>query len=256
VPLFAGHSRQCSPQRQRSSHTDLTYDASAASAAPWPTSGIEAIVVPATRGVRALDAAANLSIRLAVPLLVLCSRETHSPAAADHLGRKPGCSALVVDVPPGYHHSRLPTRTSAPRFLVASAGRQSDLSTKRNIGLLMARLQGWGKVLFLDDDIRDPTNRTPQSLPVEAVHRIAHALDSRQIAGLACRDFPDNSVLCQARRLAGLPQDAFVTGAAVGVNCNDQPLPFFPDVYNEDWFFFSPLAARREIAHGGRTCEW
>ena len=69
--------------------------------------------------------------------------------------------------------------------------------------------------------------------------------------GLTCREYPDNSVVCHARRLAGLPQDTFVSGAALGVNCNDQPLPFFPEQYNEDWFFFSRLTARRDLAHAG-----
>jgi hypothetical protein len=62
-------------------------------------------------------------------------------------------------------------------------------------------------------------------------------------------------VVCHARRLAGLPQDTFVTGAALGVNCNDQPLPFFPEQYNEDWFFFSRLTARRDLARVGDAVQ-
>ena len=50
---------------------------------------------------------------------------------------------------------------------------------------------------------------------------------------------PDNSVVCHARRLAGRFQDVFVSGAVLGVHCNSLPLSFFPDIYNEDWFFFA-----------------
>jgi hypothetical protein len=80
-------------------------------------------------------------------------------------------------------------------------------------------------------------------------------LGSYQIAGLRCLDYPDNSVTCHARRLVGLPQDNFVTGAALGVNCSDRPLPFFPDIYNEDWFFFSQRAAAREVALVGDAIQ-
>jgi hypothetical protein len=84
---------------------------------------------------------------------------------------------------------------------------------------------------------------------------MAAELDVRQIAGLACREFPDNSVVCHARRLAGYSQDTFVSGAALGVNCNDQPVPFFPDQYNEDWFFFSPLVAQRSLGLVGNATQ-
>ena len=58
-------------------------------------------------------------------------------------------------------------------------------------------------------------------------------------------------MVCHARRLAGFRQDTFVSGAALAVNCNDQPVPFFPNQYNEDWFFFSPLVAERELGLAG-----
>jgi hypothetical protein len=42
-----------------------------------------------------------------------------------------------------------------------------------------------------------------------------------------------------------------LTGAALGVNCSDQPLPFFPSIYNEDWFFFTEYAAKRTLSSAG-----
>jgi hypothetical protein len=68
---------------------------------------------------------------------------------------------------------------------------------------------------------------------------------------MVCREFPDNSVVCHARRLAKLPQDNFVSGSVLGVRCGDPTLPFFPDVYNEDWFFFSRAVARHDLLSVG-----
>jgi hypothetical protein len=35
------------------------------------------------------------------------------------------------------------------------------------------------------------------------------------------------------------------------VHCNNLPLSFFPDIYNEDWFFFAPEAASRQLPSVG-----
>ncbi len=257
VPFTAAEvERRCAPM-QKSSHVAMTQDVSGTPApSASATSGrVDALVVPASRGAAALDGAAHLSIRLGVPLVALCSRNTHGAEAAARLARSPGCHALVVDVPEGYRHRGLPTRTAALRFRVASANRRCDLSLKRNLGLLMARLHGWGKILFLDDDIGDTVRGVPVGIPTEIVRRLAAELDVRQVAGLACREFPDNSVVCHARRLAGYPQDVFVSGAVLGVNCDDQPVPFFPDQYDEDWFFFSRVVAQRSLGLVGSATQ-
>ncbi len=108
----------------------------------------------------------------------------------------------------------------------------------------MARLNGWRKIAFVDDDI---------TVSVQDLAKLGHQLDHHQIAGMACRDYPDNSVFCHARRLAKMPQDVFVTGAVLGVNCSDLPLPFFSDIYNEDWFFFAEAAAHRRLTKVGEA---
>jgi hypothetical protein len=235
----------------------MAHDASGSEASPESaTSGrLDAVVVPASLGAAALDAAAHTSSRLGVPLVALCSRNTRASEATARLAGVRDCHALVIDVPSTYRHDLIPTRTSALRFRVANANRTSALSLKRNLGLLMARLNGWGKILFLDDDIGDHTGRTPVGIPPETARRLAAELDVRQVAGLACRDFPDNSVVCYARRLARVPAGLPVSGLALGVNCNDQPVPFFPDQYNEDWFFFSPLVGERNLGLVGDAIQ-
>jgi hypothetical protein len=162
---------------------------------------------------------------------------------AKGVARTPGARSLIVQIPDGWKHTRFPTRTSVHDFQEASAHRASDLSAKRNIGLLLARLHGWSKVVFVDDDIT--------SLPADNIARLAARLDNHQVAGLLVKDYPDNSVVCHARRLAGLWQDIFVTGAVLAVHCSDLPFSFFPDVYNEDWFFFAETAAARDLPRVG-----
>jgi hypothetical protein len=67
------------------------------------------------------------------------------------------------------------------------------------------------------------------------------------------RHFPDNSVVCHARRAAGLPQDVFLTGAALECTATAFLCRSFPDIYNEDWFFFAREAASRELRGVGEA---
>jgi hypothetical protein len=97
--------------------------------------------------------------------------------------------------------------------------------------------------VFVDDDVI--LART------DNLARLARQLDSYQVAGMVVKNYPDNSVVCHARRDAGLRQDVFLTGAVLGVHCNNLPLSFFPDIYNEDWIFFAPEAASRQLPSVG-----
>ncbi|WP_156993253.1 hypothetical protein [Pseudonocardia acaciae] len=176
-------------------------------------------------------------------LVVLCSHQARVDQVSERIGRVQGARGLVVQVDQDKIVPNLKLGTSHEEFLKASRGRASDLSLKRNVGLLLARMLRWEKVVFIDDDI---------TVSRGAVSRVAAQLDYYGVAGMICRDFPDNSVVCHARRLAGLPQDNFVTGAVLGVNCSETSQPrFFPDIYNEDWFFFAEAAARRRLANVG-----
>ena len=39
------------------------------------------------------------------------------------------------------------------------------------------------------------------------------------------------------------------------MHCNNLPLSFFPDIYNEDWFFFAREAASRELRQVGQATQ-
>jgi hypothetical protein len=227
--------------RQKPSHARLLR--TIAEPPPSRAGKLDAIIVPASRPASFINGLIDLSVTLGTLLVVLCSLQTRADRVAARVAVTPGARALLVELPGGFEIPDMPSRTASPDFTKASGGRRSDLSTKRNLGLLLARLNGWKKIAFLDDDItlRDPA----------AYLRLARQLEQSTIAGMVCREFPDNSVVCHARRLAKLPQDNFVSGSVLGVRYEDPTLPFFPDIYNEDWFFFSQAVARHDLSSVG-----
>lgn len=158
--------------------------------------------------------------------------------------RVPGARGLVAYVDDTCILGKAGFATSSAHFTTANGGRDSDLSLKRNVGLLLARLLGWSKIIFVDDDV---------TVPRTDLARLAGQLERYQFAGMTCPCFPDNSVVCHAHRLAKLPQDIFVSGGTLGVNCGSSAPSFFPDIYNEDWFFFGGAAARGELAKVGEV---
>lgn len=242
-----GNADTVAPATHLSSHAGLLMKASAVAASDLHLSRHshpDAIIVPATRPASALTGVIELAAALQTTIVVLCSREARPEDVAKQIDEVFGVRGIVIQVDEGYGVPDLRLETSSPAFASASAGRSSDLSVKRNVGLLLARLHGWRKVAFVDDDI---------TVSKEDMSRLGQRLDTYQIAGMACSDYPDNSVFCHARRLAGMSQDVFVTGAVLGVNCSDLPLPFFPDIYNEDWFFFAETAAHKRLTQVGEA---
>ncbi|MEV5961844.1 hypothetical protein AB0L70_08770 [Kribbella sp. NPDC051952] len=216
-----------------------------ATVVPKSRSRLDAIVVPTARPSSSLKHVIALSARLSVPLVVLCSKYAQVERVAERVGRTFGARALVVEVPRHYQLPDGPELTSAERFREASFDRASDLSVKRNLGLLLGRMLGWNSLLFVDDDITQF-----KQLQIE---RLTSVLDRHPVASMVSREFPDNSVVCHARRLAGLAQDVFVSGASLGVNLRHPNLSFFPDIYNEDWLFFARHAAARSLPKIGEV---
>jgi hypothetical protein len=230
---------------QRESHAHLSQDVSGSPAPPATSrrAFLDAIIVPASRPASFLQPAINLAAHLGVLLVVFCSKQTKIDHVAKRVARTPGARSLIVPLPDEWKHPCFPSRTSATEFHEANANRESDLSAKRNLGLLLARLHGWNKIAFIDDDVTDAGN----------IARLAGQLEQHQVAGTVVSRHPDNSVVCHARRLAGFPQEVFVTGAVLGVHCNSLPLSFFPDIYNEDWFFFAKEAAAWKLPRVGNA---
>ncbi|NIK54798.1 hypothetical protein [Kribbella shirazensis] len=232
--------------RQIQSHASLLLNGSVPVAASANTR-LDAIVVPAARPASELQHVISMAATLAVPLVILCSRQAQLGQVVRRVEKTFGAQALVIEVPETYRPPCPAPLTSAHEFQLASADRSSDLSAKRNIGLLLGRLRGWSKILFVDDDIRGFNPRD--------VARLAGYLERHPVASMVSREFPDNSVVCHARRLVGFKQDVFVSGATLGVNLQHPDLSFFADIYNEDWFFFARHAAERTLPKIGEVSQ-
>jgi hypothetical protein len=187
---------------------------------------IDAIIVPTARPPAYLDEAAALADSLSCTLVTLHSKRWTSAAGA---ARRvpPTVDLIAIDVPSPAHLSLPEWETT--RLLAGTVfARQTDISAKRNMGLVLSRMLGWSRVMFLDDDITE--------LNPDDVRCASGLLDTHDAVGLHVGGFPDNSVVCHAYREAGGNQQTFVGGGALTVHL-ERANSFFPDIYNDDWFF-------------------
>src|SRR5207248_2672515 len=125
--------------------------------------------------------------------------------------------------------------------------RPVDTSMKRNLGLLLASLAGWERIVFLDDDI---VLHAPGELSAAV-----GLLGEFPVVGLANTGMPDNSVVCHARRDIGTDQDTFIGGGAMAVS-ESAFGSFFPNIYNEDWFFLLDGLRLRPSAVTGAAFQY
>ena len=206
---------------------------------------VDAIIVPSARRAAALQEAGRLAEQLGSALLVLCSKHCDPQRAADSLAHRTGIDLVVLDFPEA-GIGRLPTLETSTVLGESRLKRRTDTSAKRNLGLVLARLAGWKRVVFLDDDIA-----VPDAADLE---RAAALLDTRDGVGLHIGGFPDNSVVCHANRDTGAPQDSFIGGGALAVP-SDRIDSFFPEVYNEDWFFLLGKTMLRPVGQVGQAIQ-
>jgi hypothetical protein len=206
----------------------------------------DAIIVPASRLAPNLDHAVALAKAMNCWLVVFCSRQARGEEVGVLAADKRFSRALAVDLPPDYSHKLLDfassgvTRGDLPAVCENPNG---DLSTKRNLGLLLARMMGWERIFFMDDDIRN--------VATDDLRATTAMLSRYRSAGMRVGYFPDNSVVCHAHRQTGSSQDVFVSGSVLAVN-SLKPFSFFPEVYNEDWLFFYDDARSGQLGSSDR----
>jgi hypothetical protein len=206
--------------------------------------GFDAIVVPASRPVEFIDDSIGLAARTAVPLVVVCSKRVNRHQVIER-AQASDIEVFAVDLPP-QPLGGISFATSTDEALLAfTSGGTRDLSAKRNLGLVLARMLDWKRLMFLDDDI--------YGVSKEDVEALAAGLSEHSVSVLIPDEFPDNSIACHAYRLGGGQQEKFVSASSMGVRCDRDELPFFPNIYNEDWFFFSEEAAKHQIAEVGTS---
>jgi hypothetical protein len=207
---------------------------------------LDAIIVPGTRPAAYLDHAVTLARAAQCSLVVLCSHYLLGREVKEYLDARSFSGAIVIDLPPGYSHPLfnfrrlLDIRDQLPP---ACGHHVTDLSMKRNIGLVLAKMLGWRRIFFLDDDIRD--------IAYPDLQHTVDMLGPFSAAGMWVTEFPDNSIVCHANRMTGGSQDVFVSGAALAVDC-ESDIGFFPDIYNEDWLFFFDAASEGKLGNSYR----
>ena len=193
--------------------------------------GVDAIFVPTARPPAYLIEVARLAVALDCPLVTMHSGKWTSAArTAARLHNDDALTNLdliAIDVPTAAD-LRLPRWETTSTLAGSIFARRMDVSTKRNLALLLSHLLKWSRILFIDDDI---THLYP-----EDVLDASGLLDSYNAVGLRVGGFPDNSVVCHAYRKAGGQQQTFIGGGALAIAV-DRGDWFFPDIYNEDWFY-------------------
>jgi hypothetical protein len=203
----------------------------------------DAIVVPTNRPVDSLTACMGLALETCIPLIVICSKLVQYGEVID-MATDAGVKAYALDLPANPPGPVFET-SSDGELAAASSVTTRDLSTKRNVGLMLARVLGWQRLMFLDDDIFDVSR--------EDVDALAAVLSDHSVSVLIPEEFPDNSVACHANRLGGGEQGKFASAGGMGVRCDRSDLAFFPNIYNGDWFFFFGEAGRHTIIQVGES---
>lgn len=206
---------------------------------------VDAIIVPTVRNQRHLDTAKNLAATLDCTLVTLHSGKwTSAAATAQHIS--PHLELIAIDVP---DKSELRLVDFETTRLTANTifGTRKDLSVKRNLGLLLAYMVGWQRIIFLDDDISVPNTAD--------LRYAAGMLDTYNAVGLSIGGYPDNSMVCHAYRMIGGSQQSFIGGGAMAVETT-RNRSFFPDIYNEDWFYMlDPHKGLQPVAATGMVMQ-
>ena len=223
------------------SHRDLLWAADE----PSQKHEIDAIIVPTARTPAYLDEAAKLASALSCTLVTLHSTKwTSATGAAQRLGQ--AVDLIAIDMPDAAH-LRLPDWATSRRLTKGVFARQSDISAKRNAGLVLSRMLGWSRIMFLDDDITE--------LNPDDVRRASGLLDTHDAVGLHVGGFPDHSVVCHAYRQAGGNQQSFIGGGALTISL-ERANSFFPDIYNDDWFFLLGDKGIRSVGVTGKVRQY
>lgn len=188
--------------------------------------GVDAIIVPTVRRPAYLTEAADLAQALSCTLVTLHSGKwTTADKAARRLPADVDLIAIDVPDPARLHLPCWETSRMLARTVFA---RRTDLTVKRNLALMLSHMLGWSRILFLDDDITE--------LNPDDVQNASGLLDTHNAVGFQIDGFPDHSVVCHAYRQAGGKQQPFIGGGALAVDVR-RSNSFFPDIYNDDWFF-------------------
>jgi hypothetical protein len=189
---------------------------------------LDAIFVPTWRAPEDTHLAETAALAQAqgCPLVTLHSGSATSPDLA--WGRLAAADQVIAIEVPWCARLRQLSWLGSAVLDQAGLADPGDVSLKRNLALILSRLQGWSRILFLDDDI--------SGLSLADLRESARLLDSCPAAGMKVTGCYDNSVVCHAYRGAYGEQGEFIGSGALAVN-TARCTSFFPEIYNHDWLF-------------------
>lgn len=125
-------------------------------------------------------------------------------------------------------------------FLRQLGLKEWNLGFVRNYALILSKIYGFKKVLFVDDDIivQDVT----------LIKKILMRLDYVDFVGSKVIGMPDDSVVGHLMRACGGKYYEFLSGGFLAFNIN-KISEYFINFYNEDqiWFFLHPATTKYEI---------
>lgn len=121
-----------------------------------------------------------------------------------------------------------------PRFLESA---EWDLGLKRTFICLYSQNNSIGRILMIDDDV---------IIAEEHLLLAASALTKVPVAASRLIDHPDHSIVGHAARSINLKRPPFLSGAFLALNVENLN-EFFPNIYNEDWFFFFKILDSSKI---------
>jgi hypothetical protein len=228
--------RPFDPSFHHASHHDLLADVPAESAS---RADVDAVIVPTARPEHWLREAMKLARGLDSGLVAMCSQAVKAVDVVD-LAEKYGVPVIAVDVTPRpYGLPRLLTNELLEETRLAPRG---DLAKKRNLALLLSWMAGWKRVFFVDDDI--------YAVNPADVRAAVGLLDEFDVIGMHNGGYPDNSVVCHAYRELGAKQAQFIGGGTMAFT-PPRIRSFFPNTYNDDWFFILGYGQPTRIAITG-----
>lgn len=216
---------------------------------PKIITGIDTIIVPQGRSAEHIDHAAYLARDVGARLISLCSHEAKAEQVAAVLERMGDFEWIAIDIPPGYTIPGVEFLAHKTIPEIAQKDPDWNLSDKRNLGQLMARLAKSERAFFHDDDLY---------ILAKALGKVGLMLSNMEIAGLRCGLYPDRSAKMHVRRMIAdyhmtrRPLDhataSLVSGNSMGFNVRRLRRPFPPGVYNEDWVLQQPSVVKKQAA--------
>lgn len=216
---------------------------------PKIVTGIDTIIVPQGRSAENIDHAAYLAREVGARLISLCSHEAKAEQVAAVLERIGVPEYIAADIPPGYAIPGVEFLAHKTIPEIAQKDPGWNLSDKRNLGQLMARLAKSERAFFQDDDLY---------LHAEALGKVGLMLSDMEIAGLRCGLYPDRSAKMHVRRMVAdyhmtrrplsHMKASLVSGNTMGFNVQRLRRPFPPGVYNEDWVLQQPSIIKKQAA--------